>query len=107
MEKYPHPYWKHFRHGAFSRGMASVGVGCIAMFAAFPSTSMEAAFGRLHKNGAGVFGAGSILVESILVDGKAGHIAMQPTPTEGHTPTDGFMPKMLPLGVGVLVHFLT
>ena len=36
----------------------------MAMFAACPSTNMEAAFGRLHK--AGAFGAGSI-VESILV----------------------------------------
>ena len=26
----------------------SLGIGCMAMFAAFPSTIMEAAFGRLH-----------------------------------------------------------
>ena len=74
----------------------------MAMFAAFPSTNMEAAFGRLHNNGAGAFGAGSIVVESILVDGKAANIAMQPTPTEGHTPTEGSMPKMLPVGAGVV-----
>jgi len=55
----------------------------MAMFAAFPSTKMEAAFGRLRINGDGAFGAGSIVVESTLVDGKAANIAMQPTPTEG------------------------
>ena len=43
----------------------------MAMFDAFPSTNMEAAFGRLHNNGAGAFGAGSTVVESILVDFKA------------------------------------
>jgi len=67
----------------------SVGVGCMAMFAAFPSTGMEAAFGRLHKNG------------------KSANIAMQPTTTGGHTRTEGPMPKMLPEGVGLPSHFLT
>ena len=62
-----------------------VGVGCKAMIAALLCTNMQAAFGRLHNNGAGAFGAGSIVVESILVDGKAAKIAMQPTPT----PTEG------------------
>ena len=52
----------------------------MAMFAAFPSTNMEAAFGRLHNNGAGAFGAGSIVVESITVDGKAANIAMKAYP---------------------------
>ena len=56
------------------------------MFAAFPSTNMEAAFGRLHNNGGGDFGAGSIVVESILGDGKATKIAMQPTPTPTGSP---------------------
>ena len=37
----------------------------MAMFAAFPSTTMVG------------FGAGSIAVESILVDGKAANIAMK------------------------------
>ena len=57
----------------------------MAMFAAFPPPNMEAAFGRLHNSGAGAFGAGSTVVESILVDGKAANIAIQPTPT----PTEG------------------
>ncbi len=35
----------------------SLGIGCMAMFANFPSTIMEAAFGRLHNSGAGAFGA--------------------------------------------------
>ena len=38
---------------------------------AFPSTIMEAAFGGLHNNGVGAFGARPIVVESIIVDGKA------------------------------------
>ena len=37
-----------------------------------PSTNMEAAFGRLHHNGAGAFGACSTVVESIMVDGETG-----------------------------------
>ena len=36
----------------------------MAMFAAFPSTIMEAAFGRLHNNGAGAGGARPIFVEA-------------------------------------------
>jgi len=62
----------------------------MAIVAAFPSTNVDPAFGRLHKNGAGTFGASSIVVESVLVDGKAANIAMQPTPIEGPTPTEGF-----------------
>ena len=38
------------------------------MFAACPSTIMEAAFGRLHHIGAGAFGARPTVVESIMVD---------------------------------------
>ena len=51
------------------------------MFAAFPSTIMEAAFGRLHNSGAGAFDARPIGVESIMVDGKAANIA---TPNDTH-----------------------
>ena len=54
----------------------------MAMFAAFPSTIMEAAFGRLHNSGAGAFGAGSTVVESIMVDGKAAKIAIQLDPND-------------------------
>ena len=43
----------------------------MAMFAAFSSTIMEAAFGRLHNNGTG---AGSIVGESIVVGEKAANI---------------------------------
>ena len=53
------PFSGGVQDAAFSR----VGVGCMAMFAAFPSTNMEAAFGRLHNSGAGAFGAGSTVVE--------------------------------------------
>ena len=60
----------------------------------------------IHKYGCGAFGAGSILVESILVDGEAASIAMRPTPTEGHTPTEGTLTKTLPIAAGVLFHFL-
>ena len=42
----------------------------------------------------------------VLEDGKAANIAMQHTPTGGHTPTEGPMPKMLPVGVKVLLHLL-
>ena len=52
----------------------------MAMFAAFPSTIMEAAFGRLHNSEAGASGAGSAVVDSIIVDGKAANIAIQLTP---------------------------
>ena len=68
-------------------------MGCMAMFAAFPSTNMEAAFGRLHNSGAGTFGAGSTVVESILVDGKAANIAIQPTPTPAEGRVFGPRPK--------------
>ena len=47
-----------------------IGDGCMAMFATFPSTIMEAAFGRLHNSGAGAFGARPTVVESIMVDGE-------------------------------------
>ena len=57
-------------------------MGCMALFAAFPSTIMEAAFGRLHNNGAGAFGARPIVVESIMVDGKEANIAIQLIPNE-------------------------
>ena len=54
----------------------------MAMFAAFPSIIMEAAFGRLHSNGAGAFGARPIVEESIPVDAKAANIAI---PNDTHT----------------------
>ena len=56
-----------------------MGVGCRATTAAFPSTYMEAAFGRLHNSGA-AFGRPTV-VDSINVDGKAAAVALQPTPT--------------------------
>ena len=46
----------------------SLGIGCMAMFAASPSTIMEAAFGRLHNNGAGASGARPIVVDSIMME---------------------------------------
>ena len=54
----------------------------MAVFAAFPTTIMEAAFGRLHNNGAGASGARPIVVDSIMVDGKAANIAIQPIPND-------------------------
>ena len=57
----------------------------MAMFAAFPSTIMEAASGRLHNNWAGASGARPIVVESIMVDGKAANIAIQPIPNDSLT----------------------
>ena len=54
----------------------------MAMIAAFPSTIMEAAFGRLHNSAAGAFGAGSTVVDSIVVDGKAAIIAIQSIPNQ-------------------------
>ncbi len=47
-----------------------IGDGFMPMFATFPSTIMEAAFGRLHNSGAGAFGARPTVVESIMVDGE-------------------------------------
>ena len=64
----------------------SMGIGCMAMFAAFPSTIMEAASGRLHNNGAGASGARPIVVVSIMVDGEAANIAIQPIPNDSLTP---------------------
>ena len=53
----------------------------MAMFAAFPSTIMEAAFGRLHNSGAGAFGTRPTVVESIMVDGEVANKAIAiPTP---------------------------
>ena len=52
---------------------------CMAMFAAFPTTIMEAAFGRIHNNG-GRLRRPPTVVESILVDGKAASIAIQVIP---------------------------
>ena len=37
-----------------------------------PTTNMEAAFGRLHYNGAGASGARPTVVESMMVDGEIG-----------------------------------
>ena len=59
-----------------------MGISCMAVFASFPSTIMEAAFGRLHNNGPGAFGARPIVVESIMVDGKEANIAIQLIPNE-------------------------
>ena len=57
----------------------------MAMFAALPSTIMDAAFGRLHNNGAGAPGARPIVVDSIMVDGEAANIAIQPTTNDSLT----------------------
>ena len=57
----------------------------MAMFAAFPSTIMEPAFGCLYNNGAGASGARLMFVDSIMVDGKAADIAIQPIPNESLT----------------------
>ena len=46
-----------------------------AMFAASPSPTMEAAFGRLHKGGGTAFGGAPTFVESIVGDGEAANIA--------------------------------
>ena len=48
-------YWAGFKNPARVGVGASVGVGAAAA-AAFPSTTMLAAFGRLHNSGAGAFG---------------------------------------------------
>ncbi len=48
----------------------------MAILAAFSSTIMEAAFGRLHNNGAGAFGARPTVVESIMVDGEVANKAI-------------------------------
>ena len=71
----------------------------MAMFAAFPSTIMEAAFGRLHNNGAGASGARPIVVDSIMVDGKATNIAIPPIPKDSlttcTTPSSGCKPMLV------------
>ena len=58
-------YWK-------SWPSLGVGVGCRATTAAFPSTYMEAAFGRLHNSGA-AFGRPTV-VDSIMVPFMVPHI---------------------------------
>ena len=60
-----------------SLGLGFVGVMFMAMFASFPSTIMEAAFGRLHNSGAGAFGT-----RPTGVDGKEANIAINTTPTK-------------------------
>ena len=45
------------------------------MFAASPSPTMEAAFGRLHKGGRAAFGGAPTFVESIVGDGEVENIA--------------------------------
>ena len=45
------------------------------MFAASPSPTMEAAFGRLHKGGRAAFGGAPTFVDSIVGDGEAANIA--------------------------------
>ena len=57
----------------------------MATFAVFSSTIMEAAFGRLRNDEAGASGARPIVVESIMVDGKAANIAIQPIPNDSLT----------------------
>ena len=71
-----------------------VGMSCMATFAAFASTIMEAAFSRLHNSGAGASGAGSTVVDSIIVDGKAANIAIQLTPS--HADSAGVVQAWLP-----------
>ena len=65
----------------------SLGICCMAMFAAFPSTIMEAAFGRLHNNGARTSGARPIVVESIMAKpynlSPTIHLQHIPTPSSG------------------------
>ena len=58
----------------------------IAMFAASPSSFMEAAFGRLHNSGAGAFGARPTVVESIMLDGEAANIAIPKIPAQINIP---------------------
>ena len=45
------------------------------MFAASPSPTMEAAFGRLHREGRPAFGGAPTFVDSIVGDGEAANIA--------------------------------
>ena len=47
-----------------------IGMSCMAMFAAFPPTITETAFGRLYNCEAGASGAGSTVEDSIIVDGR-------------------------------------
>ena len=51
-------------------------------------------YGRLHNNGAGASGAGSTVVDSIIVDGKATNIAIQLTPS--HADSAGVVQAWLP-----------
>ena len=78
----------------------------MVLSAALPSTTMEAALGRLHNSGAGAFGARPTVVESIMVDGKAANIAIQLYPNEAQGPnpmnaTLGFACKKGLFGIGV------
>ena len=57
-----------------------IGDWCEAMFARFPFTNMEAAFGRLHNSGAGAFGARPTIVDSMCVNGKLANIASHQSP---------------------------
>ena len=66
-----------------------------------PSTNMEAAFVRLHNKGAGACGARPLVVESILVDGKASIVALQLTPTPKEMPNFEFPKSRGSFGVGV------
>ncbi len=45
------------------------------MFAASPSPTMEAAYGRLHNGGRAAFGRPPTVVGTILRDGEAADIA--------------------------------
>ena len=45
------------------------------MFAASPSPTMEAAFGRLYKGGRAAFGGAPTFVDSIVGDGEAANTA--------------------------------
>ena len=58
----------------------------MATTAAFPSTNMEAAFGRLHNSGAGAFDARPTVVDSFMdgcaLAGGAADVAETPSPTK-------------------------
>ena len=54
--------------------------GCLAMCATFATTIMEAASSRLHNTEAIASGAGSTVVQGIVVDWKVTNKAIQPIP---------------------------
>ena len=63
----------------------SLGIGCMAMFAAFPSTIMESTtMGRAPEAPAPVLWRRP-KAASIVVDGKAGNTATQPNPNDSLT----------------------